>query len=269
MAQGAQLGKLRAQVKPSGPPPAAPAGLDPSQVVCTKGHSAGESGQVRTEGDPRRAGGGGTGAQPSVRVSIIQDGGSTDESSGPGLCSLPLLLLQGQRSRPATPGGQSHRAASLAPLTASPDTCKPPHGLGQVPVWLVALCRFPQTLSPCGLLVRSLQMKLAPQEDLSRTMSLSWAPGFQTPHTARGPSAKRSPPAVAERGCDTGCPPESHCTDPVLFARQRVFKKRRLARCELPSSLTAPISPLHSLWLYRQHNPPISVTSLAQAVHWI
>lgn len=31
-----------------------------------------------------------------------------------------------------------------------------PSGLGQVPVWLVALCRFSQTLSPCGLLVRRL-----------------------------------------------------------------------------------------------------------------
>lgn len=55
-------------------------------------------------------------------------------------------------------------------------------------------------------------------------MSLSWALGFQTPHTARGPSAKCSPPPGAERGCDIGCPPESHHTDPVPFAWQRVFK---------------------------------------------
>ena len=135
---------------------------------------------MRTEGDPKEIGWGQDRSPPSCPSQhYLRWRKQRRERSGPGPCSLPLLFLQGQRRLPVTPRGQSHSAASLVPPTASSDAPKPPTGPGQVPAWLVALCRFSLTLSPRGLLVRRLQMKLTPQEDLSRNTSLSRALGFR------------------------------------------------------------------------------------------
>ena len=140
MAQGAQL---RAQAKPSGPPQPAPVDLGPSLAVCTKEHSAGESGQVRTEGDLKEIGWGQDRSPPSCPSQhYLRWRKQRRERSAPGLCSLPLLFLQGQRRLPATPGGQSHSAASLVPPTAPSDAPTAPRRSGSSPVLSVALCRF-------------------------------------------------------------------------------------------------------------------------------
>ena len=71
--------------------------------------------------------------------------------------------------------------------------------------------------------------------------------GFPTPHTARGPSAKCSPPPAATEAVTLAAhhSPQSHCTDPGPFAWQRVLKStfwlgmRPLSAPSTPTALQA------------------------------
>lgn len=134
MAQGAQLWKLRAQAKPSGPPSAHPSGSGSQSSGVCKGAQCWRRRAGEDRGRPKGDWVGEDRRPPSCpSQNYLRRRKQRLERSGPGPCSLPLLFLQGQRRLPVTPGGQSHSAACLVPLTASSDAPKPPHRSGSSP----------------------------------------------------------------------------------------------------------------------------------------